>query len=73
MAAVPAVSFFAQQERARSASRTLVVLYVLAVAAIVACVVFIVQPSPDGSAPRGTGHRKPARPNRRFRNSARSV
>jgi Zn-dependent protease with chaperone function len=38
MAAVPAVSFFAQQERARSASRTLVVLYVLAVAAIVACV-----------------------------------
>ena len=32
------VSFFAQQERARRASRTLVVLYVLSVAAIVACV-----------------------------------
>ena len=38
MAAVPAVSFFAQQERARGASRTLAVLYVLAVAAIVASV-----------------------------------
>ena len=38
MAAAPAVSFFAQQDRARSASRTLVVLYALAVAAIVACV-----------------------------------
>ena len=37
-AAAPAVSFFAQQERARSASRTLILLYVLAVAAIVACV-----------------------------------
>jgi len=32
------VSFFAQQERARRASRTLVVLYVLSVAAIVASV-----------------------------------
>ena len=30
MAAAPAVSFFAQQERARSASRTLVVLYAFA-------------------------------------------
>ena len=44
MAAAPAVSFFAQQERARSASRTLVVLYALAVAAIVACVNLAVVP-----------------------------
>ena len=29
MAAAPAVSFFAQQDRARSAARTLVLLYVL--------------------------------------------
>jgi len=38
MAAAPAVSFFAQQERARRASATLVVLYAVAVAAIVASV-----------------------------------
>jgi Zn-dependent protease with chaperone function len=35
---VAALSFFAQQERARRASTTLIVLYVLSVAAIVACV-----------------------------------
>ena len=44
MAAAQAVSFFAQQDRARSASRTLVVLYILSVAAIVACVNLAVIP-----------------------------
>src|SRR5260221_12513771 len=44
MAAVQAVSFFAQEDRARSASRTLVFLYVLSLAAIVACVNFAVIP-----------------------------
>jgi Zn-dependent protease with chaperone function len=41
---VKPVSFFAQQDRARSASRTLVLLYVLSVAAIVACVNLAVIP-----------------------------
>jgi len=44
MAAAPAVSFFAQQERARSATALLVVLYALSVAAIVACVNLVVAP-----------------------------